>query len=371
MLKDAALLQLELLVAGSADAITLKDATPFNIQWNGVKPVFIDVTSFVRSRVGTPWAGYRQFCRMFLFPLMLQAYKDVAFHPQLRGRLEGIEAAECRHLMSWRDLLRPGILTHVIAQSHLERQNGTSARDIRGELHQAGFDTRIAAATVARLQKLVRRLTWSPPASTWSEYADHNSYEPDAALAKERFVESVLRVKGRRLVWDLGCNTGRFSKLAGRHADYVIAVDSDHASIERLYQELTHAGTPNVLPLVGDVADPSPALGWRGRERLPMLERGRPDLVLCLALVHHLAITANIPVADLVDWFAEIGGELVIEFPLPDDPMVKRLLLNKDQRYDDYCAEYFETSLQRRFRIRERLTLPSGTRILYHAIPLT
>jgi SAM-dependent methyltransferase len=172
-------------------------------------------------------------------------------------------------------------------------------------------------------------------------------------------------------VWDLGCNTGRFSKLAGRHADYVIAVDSDHASIERLYQELTQAGTPNVLPLVGDVADPSPALGWRGRERLPMLERGRPDLVLCLALVHHLAITANIPVADLVDWFAETGGELVIEFPLPDDPMVKRLLLNKDQRYDDYCAEYFETSLQRRFRIRERLTLPSGTRILYHAIPLT
>jgi len=371
MLKAAALLQLELLTAGSADDITLKDATPYNIQWNGARPVFIDVASFVRSRPGAPWSGYRQFCQLFLFPLMLQAYKQVPFHHRLRGRLDGIGAVECQRLMSWRDLLRPGVLTHIVAQSHLEQQYGATARDIRAELRQAGFDKQLVAATIAKLHRLVGKLTWSPTPSAWSEYADHNSYEPDAAVAKERFAESVLRTKARRLVWDLGCNTGRYAKLAGKYADYVVAVDSDHESIERLYQELKRAGTTNVLPLVGDVADPSPALGWRRRERQPMLERGRPDLVLCLALVHHLAITANIPIDDLIDWFAELGGELVVEFPLPHDPMVRRLLLNKDQRYDDYCVEYFEASLQRRFRVHERVTIPSGTRILYHATPLT
>lgn len=370
MLKAAAQLQLELLAAGSTDGITLKDATPFNVQWNGAKPVFIDVASFVRARAGEPWAGYRQFCRMFLFPLMLQAYKGVSFHPRLRGRLDGIEAAECQRLMSWRDLLRPGVVTHVVAQAALERRYGAAARDLKAELNRAGFDQRIAAAAVAKLQELVRSLTWSPAASAWATYAEHNSYEADAALAKERFVESVLGTKVRHLVWDLGCNTGRFSKLAATHARYVIAIDSDHESIERLYHEIDRTGIPNILPLVADVADPSPALGWRGRERLPMVERGRPDLVLCLALVHHLAITANIPIEDIIGWFGELGADLVIEFPLPDDAMVKRLLLNKGQRYDDYRVDCFDAALQRRFRVHQRLMLPSGTRILYHATPL-
>jgi hypothetical protein len=120
---------------------------------------------------------------------------------------------------------------------------------------------------------------------------------------------------------------------------------------------------------VGDIADLSPALGWRALERKAFLDRGRPDLVLCLALVHHLAITANIPIDDLLRWLRDLGAELVLEFPLPQDSMVRQLLAAKDQPYDDYSLEYFEGSLTRYFEVRERLALPSGTRVIYDAVP--
>jgi SAM-dependent methyltransferase len=369
MLKHAALLQLELLEAGLADGITLKDATPFNIQWIGSRPIFIDVASFVRWRPGQPWTGYRQFCRMFLYPLFLQSYKGVPFHPWLRGRLDGISAQECRRLMSWRDMFRPGVLSHVVAQGRFEHRYADTTRDIRRELRQAGFDKGLIAANLAGLKKLVGSLRWASPASPWSDYVSRNSYEHEESIEKERFVEAALTSKKWRILWDLGCNTGRFSRLAAEFADHVVAIDSDHESVERFYNELRRDDVHNILPLVMDLSDPSPGLGWRGAERRPLPQRGRPDVVLCLALIHHLAITSNVPIADLVDWFAEVGADLVVEFPTPDDPMVKRLLLNKDSVYDDYCVEQFEQALRRRFDVREKLMLRSRTRILYYATP--
>ena len=369
MLRHAALLQLELLEAALAEGIALKDATPFNVQWIGPRPIFIDVASFVRWTEGQSWTGYRQFCRMFLYPLFLQAYKGVPFHPWLRGRLDGISAEECWRMTSWRDVFRPGMLSHVAAQSRLERGYANTARDIRRELHRAGFDRRLISTNLAGLKKLVGGLAWAPRESAWSDYVRSNSYNHNESMDKERFVETVLASSQQRLVWDLGCNTGRFAKLAAKYAAYVVAIDSDHESIERLYDELRHEAVGNVLPLVMDVSDPSPGLGWRGAERRPLLQRGRPDVVLCLALIHHLAISSNVPIADLVDWFAEIGARLIIEFPTPEDAMVKRLLLNKDSPYADYCVEYFEKALGVRFDIRKRLPLSSGTRILYYATP--
>ena len=369
MLRDAALLQLELLSDALREGITLKDASPFNLQWRGSRPVFIDVASFVRYRAGEPWVGYRQFCRLFLYPLLLQAHKQLPFQPWLRGRLDGVDAEECRALMSVRDLLRPGVFTHVLLQSRLQRQYGSNGHDVKRDLKRAGFNRTLIAANVARLHTLVRALRWAPGASGWAEYVNQNSYDHLDRQAKDAFVERVLGARHRSLVWDLGCNTGRFSRMAEKHADYVVAVDSDHASVERLYQNVKADGSLKVLPLVVDVTDPSPNLGWRGLERRAMLGRGRPDLVLSLALVHHLVITSNIPLADVVEWFRELGGEVVVEFPTRDDEMVKRLLRNKDQAYDDYRTEFFEACLANRFELCQRIVLPSGRRIIYHLNP--
>lgn len=369
MLQDAAIFQLELLGEALREGITLKDASPFNVQWRGSRPVFIDVASFVRYRAGEPWAGYRQFCRLFLYPLLLQAYKQLPFQPWLRGRIDGIDAEECRALMSVRDLLRPGILTHVLLQSRLQQHYGPNGQDVKRNLKRAGFNRTLIAANVSRLKTLVRSLQWAPGPSGWSEYANQNSYDRLDTEAKAEFVERVLATRHRRLVWDLGCNTGRFSRMAEKHADCVVAADSDHASVERLYQSVKADGSLNVLPLVLDVTDPPPNLGWRGLERRAMLGRGRPDLVLSLALVHHLVITSNIPLAEVVEWFRELGGEVVVEFPTRDDEMVKRLLRNKDQAYDDYRTEFFEACLANHFELCQRIVLPSGRRIIYHLNP--
>lgn len=369
MLKDAALLQLELLTTALGEEITLKDASPYNLQWLGSRPVFIDVASFVRYHAGEPWIGYRQFCRMFLYPLLLQAYKQAPFQPWLRGRLDGIDAEECLALMSLRDLLRSGVFTHVLLQSRFQGYYRARQRDTKRELKTAGFHRTIIAANVSRLHKLVHGLHWTPGASAWSEYESLHSYERDDAVAKEQFVEQVLQTRHRSLIWDLGCNTGRFSRMAEKYADYVVAVDADHASIERLYCSLRASGSTKVLPLVLDVTDPSPNLGWRGRERRAMLDRGRPDLVLSLALVHHLVITSNIPLEDVVQWFHDFGGEVVVEFPTRDDEMVQRLLRNKDQAYEDYRTEHFDRCLMEYFELHQRLVLPSGRRIMYYLRP--
>jgi ribosomal protein L11 methylase PrmA len=274
-------------------------------------------------------------------------------------------------LVSWRDWLRPGILTHVVAQHRLQRQFASHALRVKRELKEAGFQKSILLGTVRRLRRLIERLQWKRDQSTWSDYATTNTYDAESTRQKESFVERNVSRRPGGVVWDLGCNTGRFSRIAARHADLVIAVDADHASVERLYRELTAQSLRNVLPLVGNVADLSPALGWRGMERQAFVERGRPDVVLCLALVHHLAISANIPIEDLVRWLRQLGAELVIEFPLPQDPMVQRLLGANDQAYDDYTLDFFESSLSTHFEVRERLELPSGTRVIYHAVPRT
>jgi SAM-dependent methyltransferase len=369
MLRDAALLHLELQAAALGEGMTLKDASPFNVQWRGSRPVFIDVASFGRYRAGEPWAGYRQFCRLFLYPLLLQAYKQLPFQPWLRGRLDGIDAEECCALMSFRDWFRPGIFAHVVLQSRLQRYFGSNGHDVKRDLKRAGFNRDLIAANVTRLQEIVRTLRWASGASGWSEYVNQHIYDRLDSEAKETFVERVLGERHRALVWDLGCNTGRFSQIAEKYADCVVAIDSDHASVERLYQTLKASGSVKVLPLVVDVTDPSPNLGWRGLERRAMLGRGRPDLVLSLALVHHLVITSNIPLADVVEWFREMGGEIVVEFPTREDEMVKLLLRNKDQAYDDYSTEFFEACLANHFALCQRIVLPSGRRIIYHLTP--
>ena len=369
MLKDAALLQLDLTRAALDEEMTLKDATAFNVQWLGARPTFIDIGSFTPYAAGEPWAGYRQFCEMFLYPLLLQAYRDAPFHPWLRGSLEGITAAQCSALLSGRDLLRRGVLAHVYLQAKAQAGYEDTPGNVRQELRAAGFGAALIKHNIDRLRRTVERLQWKPPRSTWSEYQREHSYEDADLRRKTEFVDQVLARRRWPLVWDLGCNTGNYSRQAEPHADYVLALDGDHVVVERLYQSLKADGPENVLPLLADLADPSPGLGWRGRERLPLADRGRPALILCLALVHHLVIGRNIPLDDFVAWLAQFGAELVLEFVGRADPMVERLLRNRGDQEFDYSEEAVRAALERHFGPVTHETLASGTRTLYHCRP--
>jgi hypothetical protein len=369
MLQDAAILQLDLLLAALDEGMTLKDATPFNVQWIGARPVFIDIASFKIAEPGEAWAGYRQFCEMFLYPLFLQAYKNVPFHPWLRGSLEGISARDCSRLMSTRDRLRPGVFTHVYLLSKLQSRYGGTDRNVKRDLRSVGFNTDLVKNNVRRLRRIVERLSWNQSRSTWSHYTQSNTYRQDERERKTHFVREAVASRRWPLVWDLGCNTGEYSRVAADHADCVVALDADHLAVEQLYRALKSTPGSSILPLVGDVTDPSPGLGWRGVERGTLVERARPDLILALALVHHLALSRNIPLPDLIEWFASLQADLVIEFVAPDDPMARRLLRNRDDLDFGYTKERFETCLSRHFTVMATEPLESGTRTMYHARP--
>jgi hypothetical protein len=371
MLRDAALLQLELLARAIDAGLMLKDASPYNVQFLGARPLFVDIGSFERLREGEPWVAYRQFCSLFLNPLLLQAYRGIDFQPWLRGSLEGISPSEADRLFSLRDHFRRGVFSHVHLHARLEQRHAARAGgEAKRELREANFKTELIRANVARLQKLVTRLDWSPPRSAWSGYRDENTYSEADDAAKRAFVQAVVATHGPASVWDLGANDGAYSRIAAAQADQVLAVDSDHATVDALYRRLRDARDEKVLPLVADLANPSPGLGWRGLERRALVDRGSPDLVLALALVHHLSIGANVPLREVVDWLRSLDAVVAVEFPTPEDPMVERLRSGKREgTHPDYALEHFERCLAEAFEISRREELPSKLRVLYELAP--
>lgn len=372
MLRDAALLQLDVLERCLAESLMVKDSSPYNVQWRGVAPVFIDIGSFERLREGEPWIAYRQFCMLFLYPLMFQAFKGIPFQPWLRGAIDGITPAQARAVMSTRDRLRRGVLTHVILHSRLElRYAAVEGRTAKARVRRAGFNTELILANVRRLRKLIARMDWKPATSAWTGYRDASSHLHADADDKAGFVATAAGRRHSRLVWDLGANDGAYARIAARTSDHVVAMDVDHPTVERLYRALREEGERRILPLVIDVCDPSPALGWRGRERGTLSDRGRPDLTLCLALVHHMAITRNVPVREIVDWLASLGGTVLVEFPERTDPMVQRLLgAKREGAHEDYERAHFERCLHEAFVVERQQELPSTQRVLYQARPL-
>jgi ribosomal protein L11 methylase PrmA len=361
MLKAAALLTLEIQAVALHAGFTLKDASPYNVQFVGARPVFIDLGSFERHRDGAPWAAYTQFCRLFLYPLLLDALRGVPYHGLLRSSLDGLDAARLSRLLHTRDKLRPSVFRDVVLQGWLERWSGTLTA---GETVAAGrVERRALFRLIERLRDAVGRLGPGVAATHWSEYDDTAEYTAEARELKARAVEATVSARPRSLVWDLGCNTGRFSTIAARRADYLVAFDADAAVVNTL----ALGGHPNLLPLVVDVLNPSPDQGWAGTERLGLAQRGRPDLALCLGLLHHLVIQGQVPLHDVVGWLASLAAEIVVEFVPEDDPGFRKLVRWRSGDHHAYSAEALEAALGERFGSVTRTALAPSGRALYRA----
>lgn len=370
MLKDAALLQLRLTRETLADGVGLKDATPYNVQFIGSRAQFIDAGSFEVRRKSDPWYGYRQFCEMFLYPLMMQAYLGVGFQPFLRGAVNGISPDTMRKLLpaSVRHP-RKGRFTHVVLHAAAQNRFADTEVEVKKEAAKAGMSAAVLDATLRKLEKLVGSLELGDKKSTWSEYTERGHYIEDSLDEKERFVRDAVASRPRRLVTDIGCNDGKFSRIAASHSDHVVAMDADPLVVDRLYNSLKAEGNEKILPLYVDMSDSGGGIGWRGKERPGVFDRGTPDIVLYLAVIHHVAITFNIPVAAQLDMLADLTPEIVIEMPHADDPMVRKLLVNKRAGiHDDFNLAEFERLLGERFDVRSKLLLSSGTRTIFHAV---
>lgn len=371
MLREAALLQLKILEACLEHGWVLKDATPYNIQWRGARPMFIDTGSFEPWRSGEPWIGYRQFCSLFLVPLMLRAHLGIDYRPLLRSWLDGINPEEASKYFRGLSRFRPGVLSHVFLPAIVERgiarreRDGVPARPRTGGRHSKAM----VLGLVQSLTRLVRRLEWKIQHTDWSHYDKTHSYAETDLAAKRDFVGRHLSRLRRRSVWDIGCNTGTFSKLAAAHADFVLAVDGDHDAIEQLYRSERTTPDSRILPLQVDLANISPDQGWAGRERRALDRRGRPDVILCLALIHHMRVSANVPIPLFLDWLRRLDCEVILEFVGRDDEMFQKLLANKTTNYEDYSIDRFVESATARFRIEDRTALKGGRRELFLLVP--
>jgi len=366
MLRDAALLQLDLLDAALAEDMILKDSTPYNVQFVGARPVFIDIGSFEPLEPGDIWVGYRQFLRQYLYPLMLRVYVGIPHQPWARGDAEGPTAEHMEAMLSARDRVRKAALLHVTLPARGERRYRHTARDLRSEFRQAGFKKELIQSNVRGLRRTVEGLHWEHGRSQWNRYADECAHVARDRNPKSDFLERVMAARSPSVVWDLGANDGHFSRLAATVAETVLAVDADEVVLDDLYRVLSAEGNAAILPMLQDLAAPSPGLGWRGRERTPLEHRSSPDLVLCFAVIHHLVVGRNVPLRQVVDWLADLDARVILEWVPPDDPMVHLLSVNK--RPGEIHADYDETVLRSyladRFVIEHEEPLPEGGRRL-------
>ncbi len=334
MLKDAALLQIDLSLGVAPYNLTLKDATSFNIQFVGAKPIFIDVLSFTPYKPGTPWVGYAQFCQSFLYPLALKALAGVDFQPILRTFLDGIPISFMKKILGMRAWLHPGMFKHVVLQSALQRSFAKKTPELAREFRDLHFSLDHVLGLLRAIKGQVEKLSPPHTLSHWASYPEEHSYRPHAFEKKRAFVIKHLEKIGTSTVLDLGCNTGEFSLLASSHAQQVIALDADPDSVNKLYLHCRGHGISRILPLVSDLTNPSPGLGWNHAERASLLDRCKAECILALALIHHLCLTKNIPFAHIFNLFARLKARhVIIEFVPKSDPMVKELLANRDDVY--------------------------------------
>jgi ribosomal protein L11 methylase PrmA len=365
-LKAAALLHLKIHLAALEYGVTLKDASAYNIQFRGAQPVFIDHLSFRRYRPGEFWAGHRQFCEQFLNPLLFRAFFGIAYNAWYRGTQEGITAADISRCLKWRHLLCLNVLTHVVLQSFFQRSAENNNVAIKkGNLPAFGLP-------LVRFRRMLRKLhDWInelKPANTaktiWRDYAKTHSYSTQEVQQKRQFVVEFITQKTPGLLWDIGCNTGEYSVSAlEAGAEYAVGFDFDQGALDSAF---ARAEEENLAfqTLFLNAANPTPNQGWRELERPGLQARASADAILALAVIHHLVITHNIPLDQLLDWIVNLAPRGVIEFVPKSDPMVQSLLRHREDIFSDYTKESFLNRVDSKAVIVKTETVSSSGRLL-------
>ncbi len=361
MLRDAAIVHLELLLISARDGWTMSDATSFNLVFNEGRPVFIDHGSFVPRDDNEPWWAYTDFCEHFLYPLMVTSYTDARLAPLLRGGFGRVSLNDT-HAILRSHKRRKGVLKYVLLPHLAATKSDLSVDEVAESA--AEMTTEIFVNVLESLLKLVRSLEAPGGVSTWSEYNQRGHYTNLTLDEKGTFVDEVISSVKPATVLDIGANDGHFSAIAAKHVETVIAADGDPLVVDRLYVSKPPA---KILPLVQDATNPSPAMGWRSQERTGFFERIQPDLVMALAVFHHVAFTGNVPLSQLGIWMAELNSDFIVEFVHRDDEKVVHLLSRKtDPESFDYSLDSFIDHTSEHFDVARQQTLSNKTRTMLH-----
>ncbi len=360
-LKDAALATLAVQKTAFDFGMTLKDSSAYNIQFLGGKPVLIDTLSFEKYRQGQLWVPYKQFCQHFLAPLALMSYTDIRLSQLFRIYIDGIPADLASSLLPFRTWLRFSLLSHIHLLARSQKRFADSAVDFRTrKMGRLGFQ-----GIIDSLESAVKKLKWRPTGTEWAEYYNNTNYRESAFEEKKKLVSRFLDQANPANVWDVGANTGEFSRLASKRGVPTVSFDIDPAAVEINYLQCKQQRETTILPLVLDLTNPSPSIGWANSERTSLWERGPTDTVLALALIHHLAISNNVPLGHVAECFQRMCNSLIIEFIPKSDSKVQKLLATREDVFPGYTSEGFEREFERWFEIRQAAKIEGSQRTLY------
>ena len=366
MLKSAACLHLDVHLKALARDFTLSDASAYNVQFRGSRPVFVDHLSFRPYVDGEIWAGHRQFCEQFINPLVLAAKAGVMPNAWYRGAQEGLPTADVSRLIPLRHKFSWSVFMHIVMQARLDRAavSGSEAVDT-GAMSKARLPKTSLVNMLKGLRSWIAGLQPPPGATVWQDYAGNNSYASSEASEKLRLVGEMVADVEPGLLLDVGCNSGDYSLAAlEAGAGQVVGFDVDFGALETAFAR-GQARDLNFLPLHFDAANPSPDQGWAQGERAGFAVRAKGDAVLALAFIHHLAIGKNIPLPRLLNWLMDRAPEGIIEFVPKEDPMVQRLLALREDIFDSYSFETFITMIRARAEIVNDVQISeSGRRLV-------
>jgi hypothetical protein len=366
-LQDAALLHLRILRRALRHGMILKDCSGYNVQFYQGKPIFVDTLSFERYQEGEPWVAYRQFCQHFLAPLALMSYRDIRLGQLLRVHLDGIPLDLATTLLPRRTYGVLSLLLHIHLHAASQRRYAEGKAKSPAKPQSSRQFSRTALDGLSDgLLAAVRRLTWRSPTTEWTDYYQgmHN-YSDQAAVQKREIVAGWIAQIQPQTVWDLGANTGLYSRVASGQGIATIAFDVDPGSVERNYRTVREQKESQLLPLLMDLTNPSPSLGWANDERMSLVERGPADLAFALALVHHLAIGNNLPFDYIARFLGQICQALVIEFVPKRDGQVQQLLQSRKDIFPDYTEAAFVHHFSTYFQIIDTVPLCDSERTLY------
>jgi len=359
--RDAALHTLEVQRRALARGMTLKDASAYNIQFLDGRPIFIDTLSFEIYDEGKPWAAYRQFVKHFLAPLALMAKTNAELAKLMQVNIDGISLQLAAKLLPPRTRLNPGLVAHVHLHARAERKYADKPASAR----EASLSKRALEGLVANLANVIRKLRWKPTRTEWSDYYTDTNYSEEAFEAKRSIVAQYLSQSRARTAWDLGANSGVFSRIAAKAGIDTVSFDHDIEAVERSYQQQRVTDEYRHLPLVMDLTTPSPAIGWAHGERDSLLSRGPTDVVMALALIHHLTVSNNLPLELIAEYLCRLGRFLIIEFVPNDDSQVERLLHNRPPSFSYPSASDFEFAFSRHFELVRKTPISDSRRSLF------
>jgi ribosomal protein L11 methylase PrmA len=363
-LKDAALLTLNIQLKALEFGMTLKDCSVYNVQFLNGKPIFIDTLSFEIYNDGQLWAGYKQFCQHFLAPLFLMSKVDIRLNQLLKNFIDGIPLGLTSKLLPKSSYLNFSALMnihlHAKSQKHYEDKK-VDLKKYNKKLSKQSF-----LILLDNLQSAIKKLKWKSGGTEWADYYSGDSYSQVGFEDKKNLILKYLDFINPKTVWDLGANDGFFSRLASKKGAFVLSSDIDVSCVENNYLNVKKHKEKNIFPIFLDLTNPSPDIGWNNNERLSLKKRGKPDVIFALALVHHLAISNNLPFSYIAEYFASISQNLIIEFVPKQDKKVQTLLATRKDIFINYNQENFELEFSKFFDIQEKKKINDSLRTLYY-----